>query len=147
MRHVSFSFREEERLKKEAEEQEIRRQEEEENNARLALEAKRKERQEELAKTSMKVMDSVAAVQSEKKLEAVFFSFAEHGKWSPLDVIFPDNTSATKGMTVRAFLGLCHAANLDKSQRTPPKTIRDIFVRHCDTVSAAKYHDSSYPFY
>ena len=89
-------------------------------------------------------MVSIAAVELEKKLEAVFFSFAEHGKWSPMDVLFSD-TSATKGMTARAFLGLCDAANLDKSGRTTPKVIREIFGRHCDFVSAAKFDILVFP--
>ena len=74
-------------------------------------------------------------VQIEHKLEAVFSSFSQYGKWDPQQMVLPQHD--VKGMSGLKFLSVCRRAGLVDDDCITPRLIRDLFSVHKDTVRNA----------
>ena len=74
-------------------------------------------------------------VETEHKLEAVFTSFSQFGKWDPQQMVLPQHD--VKGMGGLKFLSVCRRAGLVDDDCVTPRLIRDLFSVHKDTVRNA----------
>eukprot|EP00191_Tetraselmis_sp_GSL018_P000571 CAMPEP_0177597690 /NCGR_PEP_ID=MMETSP0419_2-20121207/11863_1 /TAXON_ID=582737 /ORGANISM="Tetraselmis sp., Strain GSL018" /LENGTH=416 /DNA_ID=CAMNT_0019089911 /DNA_START=729 /DNA_END=1980 /DNA_ORIENTATION=+ len=75
--------------------------------------------------------DATEEVRLERKLEAVFVSFALYGCWRPDELVYPQSSSGMGGLR---FTALCREAGLIDGKHVTTKVIHDVFQSLMDKM-------------